>query len=78
LPEERELLSKWFNNGFTDAFRFLNPDKVEYSWWSFRAGARKNNKGWRIDYQSVSDNLRDNLRSARQMNEAEHSDHCPV
>jgi exodeoxyribonuclease III len=78
LPEEREWLSKWFNSGFVDAFRHLNPDKVEYSWWSFRAGARKNNKGWRIDYQSVSEPLRDKLISARQMNEAEHSDHCPV
>lgn len=78
LPEEREWLSKWFDSGFTDAFRYLNPDKIEYSWWSFRAGARKNNKGWRIDYQSVADNLRHNLISARQMNEAEHSDHCPV
>ena len=78
LPEEREWLSKWFDSGFTDAFRFLNPDKVAYSRWSFRAGARKNNKGWRIDYQSVSNNLREHLRSSRQMNEAEHSDHCPV
>jgi exodeoxyribonuclease-3 len=78
LPEEREWLSKWFNSGFVDAFRHLNPDKVEYSWWSFRAGARKNNKGWRIDYQSVSEPLREKLISARQMNEAEHSDHCPV
>jgi exodeoxyribonuclease III len=78
LPEEREWLSKWFNSGFVDAFRHLNPDKVEYSWWSFRAGTRKNNKGWRIDYQSVSEPLAGKLIAARQMNEAEHSDHCPV
>jgi exodeoxyribonuclease III len=78
LPEEREWLSKWFANGFTDAFRFLHPEKVEYSWWSFRANARANNKGWRIDYQSVSDGLRSRLLEAYQMPDVVHSDHCPV
>lgn len=78
LPEEREWLTKWFDNGFTDAFRYLNPDKTEYSWWSYRANARKNNKGWRIDYQSVSDPLKDKLKEARQLTDVVHSDHCPV
>ena len=78
LPEERAWLSQWFDDGFTDAFRFLNPEKVEYSWWSYRANARANNKGWRIDYQSVSDNLKDRLIRAQQLNDAMHSDHCPV
>lgn len=78
LPEERAWLSRWFDIGFTDAFRYLHPDKVEYSWWSFRARAREKNKGWRIDYQSVSDNLRDGLRRATQLTDAYHSDHCPV
>lgn len=78
LPEERAWMSRWLDSGFTDAYRHLNPDKVEYSWWSFRAGARSNNKGWRIDYQSVTNNLRDNLKSARQLADAVHSDHCPV
>ncbi len=78
LPEEREWLTRWFDDGFTDAFRYLNPDKVEYSWWSYRARARDRNKGWRLDYQSVSDNLAPFIREARQMNEAVHSDHCPV
>ena len=78
LPEERDWMSKWFESGFTDAFRSLNPEKVEYSWWSYRANARANNKGWRIDYQSVTDNLKGKLVSARQLNEAKHSDHCPV
>ncbi len=78
LPEERAWLSQWFEDGFTDAFRHLNPDKVEYSWWSYRANARANNKGWRIDYQSVTNNLKDHLLNARQINEAVHSDHCPV
>ncbi len=78
LPEEREWMTKWFESGFTDAFRFKNPETIEYSWWSYRAGARKNNKGWRIDYQSVSDPLKDKIISARQLTDAVHSDHCPV
>ena len=78
LPEEREWMTQWFAGGFTDAFRSLNPDKEEYSWWSYRANARANNKGWRIDYQSVTDNLKENLIKAYQMTDAAHSDHCPV
>lgn len=78
LPEERAWMTRWFESGFTDAFRFLNPDAVSYSWWSFRAGSRARNKGWRIDYQSVTDNLRDRLRYAAQLPDAVHSDHCPV
>ena len=78
LPEERAWLGKWFDSGFTDAFRYKNPDLVEYSWWSFRAGARGNNKGWRIDYQSVTDNLKEKIADARQLTSVMHSDHCPV
>jgi exodeoxyribonuclease-3 len=78
LPEEREWMTKWFESGFTDAFRFKNPSLVEYSWWSFRAGARGNNKGWRIDYQSVADGLKDKITEARQLMDVVHSDHCPV
>ena len=78
LPEERAWMSKWFEHGFSDAFRFKNPDLVEYSWWTYRAGARGNNKGWRIDYQSVSDNMRDAIVAARQLTTVTHSDHCPV
>ncbi|MBL7826059.1 MAG: exodeoxyribonuclease III [Saprospiraceae bacterium] len=78
LPEERAWMTKWLENGFTDAFRYKNPNLVEYSWWSFRAGARGNNKGWRIDYQSVTDNLRDKVVSAGQLMSVVHSDHCPV
>lgn len=78
LPEERAWMSKWFDNGFVDTFRCLNPEKVEYSWWTYRANARANNKGWRIDYQSVSENLRDRLRKAGHCPDAKHSDHCPV
>jgi len=78
LPEERAWMSKWFHNGFTDAFRYKHPAKVEYSWWSFRAGARGNNKGWRIDYQSVTDNLKDKILDAGHYMQVMHSDHCPV
>lgn len=78
LPEEREWLTKWFESGFTDAFRHLNPNLTEYSWWSYRAGARAKNKGWRIDYQSFSEALTPTLRAARHDNRAIHSDHCPI
>lgn len=78
LPEERAWMTQWLAGGFTDTFRHMHPGKVEYSWWSFRAGSRSNNKGWRIDYQTVTDNLRDKIRAAGHYNEAQHSDHCPV
>ena len=78
LPEEREWMTKWFANGFTDSFRQLNPEQVQYSWWSYRANARTNNKGWRIDYISVTENLNSQLHHAQQLTDAKHSDHCPV
>lgn len=78
LPEERAWLTKWFESGFTDAYRHLHPEEQTYSWWSYRANSRANNKGWRIDYQSVSDSLKDKIKEAYQMKDAVHSDHCPV
>ena len=78
LPEERAWLTAWFGSGFTDAFRFKNPTLQEYSWWSTRFNSRASNKGWRIDYQSVTDNMADKIVACRQLNEAVHSDHCPV
>lgn len=78
LPEERAWMSKWLESGFTDAFRHVHPELVQYSWWSYRAGARGKNKGWRIDYQSVARHLQDRIKDAYQINEAVHSDHCPV
>jgi exodeoxyribonuclease III len=78
LPEEREWMTNWFSTGFTDAFRYKNPDAVAYSWWSYRFNSRANNKGWRIDYQSVTDNLRDNIIDVRYITDAVHSDHCAV
>lgn len=78
LPEERAWMTRWLDNGLVDAFRHLNPDEQTYSWWTYRFNCRAKNKGWRIDYQCVTDNLKGQLRSARQINEAVHSDHCPV
>lgn len=78
LPEERAWMDEWLNLGFTDAFRFLNPSSIQYSWWSFRANSRGNNKGWRIDYQMVSNPLKNSIKSAEQLKDIVHSDHCPV
>ena len=78
LPEERAWMTQWFDSGFVDTYRYLNPEKVEYSWWSYRANARANNKGWRIDYQSATQNLKDQLQEAYHISDAKHSDHCPV
>lgn len=78
LPEEREWMTKWFELGFIDAFRHVNPEKVEYSWWSYRARSRERNKGWRLDYQSVSKPLADKIKTAHQLTDVVHSDHCPV
>jgi exodeoxyribonuclease III len=78
LPEERAWMDRWFASGMVDGFRHANPDKTEYSWWSYRAGARANNKGWRIDYISVSEPLRDRIQSAGHFREAIHSDHAGV
>lgn len=79
LPEEREWMTKWLSQGgFTDAFRSTHPNQQEYSWWSFRANSRANNKGWRIDYQCISGLMVDRLQNAGQLNDVVHSDHCPV
>ena len=78
LPEEREWLSKFLNNGFIDSFRHKNPQAEQYSWWSYRANARANNKGWRLDYHLVSEPIKQNIERAVILPEAKHSDHCPV
>ena len=78
LPIERDWLSKFIDSGFTDSFRHLNNEPHQYSWWSYRANARVNNKGWRLDYHLVSDPLKDKIQRASILSEAKHSDHCPV
>lgn len=79
LPEERAWMDKWFDNNLVDTFRLFYPDLIDqYSWWSYRANARANNKGWRIDYISVTTDLKDKVASAGILPDAKHSDHCPV
>ena len=78
LPHEREWMSKFLNDGFVDAFRMLNKETSKYSWWSYRANSRANNKGWRLDYTLVSNSLKNSIVRANILNEAMHSDHCPV
>ncbi|WP_159018999.1 exodeoxyribonuclease III [Algibacter sp. L3A6] len=78
LPEEREWLGQFIDNGFTDSFRFLHPETQTFSWWSYRANSRANNKGWRLDYALVSQPLQENIKRAVILTEAVHSDHCPI
>jgi len=78
-PEERAWLNNWFENGFVDAFRHMYPEKEnDYSWWSYRAGSRKKNKGWRIDYISVSEALKNGIKEVKHGYDVVHSDHAPV
>jgi len=78
LPIERAWLDKFISNGYSDTFRVLNPDAVEYSWWSYRFNARTNNTGWRIDYHFVSNNLLPQVTKATIATEVMGSDHCPI
>ena len=78
LPEERAWMTSFLKSGFIDAFRALNNAPHQYSWWSYRANARANNKGWRLDYTLVSTPLKENIKRAVILTEAVHSDHCPV
>ena len=79
LPEERTWMDKFIENGFIDGFRYLNNDPHQYTWWSvMRASTRLENKGWRIDYINVTDNLKDRITSVRILPDVKHSDHCPV
>ncbi len=78
LPEERAWLDGFIKSGFVDSFRFLNQEPHHYSWWSYRANARAKNLGWRIDYNLVSENLKDQIVRSCMLPEAKHSDHCPV
>ena len=78
LPEERKWLDNFINSGFEDSFRLFNQGAHNYSWWSYRANARSNNKGWRIDYNLVSKSLLCKLKDSFILPGAFHSDHCPV
>ena len=78
LPEERAWLSALLESGFTDSFRQINTAPNQYSWWSYRANSRANNKGWRLDYALVSSPLAAKISNAQILSAAVHSDHCPV
>jgi len=78
LPEERTWIRNFIDSGFIDSFRFKNPERQEFSWWSYRANARANNKGWRLDYAMVSASLQNKISRAYILPEAKHSDHCPI
>jgi exodeoxyribonuclease-3 len=78
LPEERSWLDGFMKTGMVDTFRHLNKEPHNYTWWSYRANARNNNKGWRIDYCLVTEELIGNIKRALILPEAKHSDHCPV
>ncbi|MGQ8335745.1 exodeoxyribonuclease III [Sunxiuqinia sp. A32] len=78
LPEERDWFQEFVDDGYVDSLREINPDPHNYSWWSYRAGARARNKGWRIDYHMVTDSLKNKITNAGILSQVVHSDHCPV
>lgn len=78
LPEEREWFDNFISTGMIDTFRHFDSSPEKYSWWSYRAGARVKNLGWRIDYHLISEEAKDRLRNAAILNEIVHSDHCPI
>ena len=78
LPDERKWMDKLYTSGFIDTFREFNQEPHQYTWWSAFGTSRANNKGWRIDYISVTEPLKDRLRHARIMPDVVHSDHCPM
>ena len=78
MQQEIDGMDNYTSAGFVDTFRSLNNDEVKYSWWSYRAGARQKNIGWRIDYFLVSESFLPKVKSAFILNEILGSDHCPV
>jgi exodeoxyribonuclease-3 len=78
LPEEREWMDKFIHSGFVDSFRHLNSNPHHYTWWSYRAGSRGKNLGWRIDYNMVAESLQSKIKNAKILPDVVHSDHCPV
>ena len=76
--EERGKMTELLNSGFTDTYRYLYPEKVEYSWWSYMGHAREKNVGWRIDYFIVSNDIKEKIKDATIYSEILGSDHCPI
>jgi len=78
LPEERVWIDKYLENGFTDAFRVLYPEKVQYTWWTYRVNARARGIGWRLDYYLVSNAFMKRVKDVTIHDQVQGSDHCPV
>lgn len=78
LPHEREWMDRMIRLGFIDSFRMFNSQANQYSWWSYRAGSRAKNLGWRIDYHLVSSAFSNTITNAHILSHVVHSDHCPV
>ena len=78
LPVEREWIGNFMQSGFIDSFRHFNKEPHNYTWWSYRANSRANNKGWRLDYAMASLPLQEKLKRSVILSNAEHSDHCPI
>jgi exodeoxyribonuclease-3 len=78
LPEERQWITDFLEMGFIDTFRYFNKEPHHYTWWSYRAGARHKNLGWRIDYHLASRNLESRLKRSVILKEAVFSDHAPI
>lgn len=78
LPIEREWVTNFINNGFTDIFRVKYPEKVQYTWWTYRFAARERGIGWRIDYFLISNDLLNSVKAVEIMDSIQGSDHCPI
>ncbi|MCB0327585.1 MAG: exodeoxyribonuclease III [Bdellovibrionales bacterium] len=78
LPEEREWMSQYLSHGYIDIFREFEPGPDHYTWWSYRAGARPRNVGWRIDYFTCNPEMKDKLLSCTHQTKVMGSDHCPI
>ena len=78
LPEERAWIDRYMEHGFVDAFRVLYPERVQYTWWTYRFGARKRNIGWRLDYYLVSESMMTYVNDVVVQDQVLGSDHCPV
>ena len=78
LPEERAMVQKFLDHGFVDAYRYLYPDRVQYTWWTYRLSARQRGVGWRLDYFLVSEALLPGVRDVIIHDAVLGSDHCPV
>jgi exodeoxyribonuclease-3 len=78
MQEEIDGMDNFVNAGFVDTFRYLYPEQIKYSWWSYRAGARARNVGWRIDYFLCSPSLSEQIKDAEVLDQIMGSDHCPV